>query len=142
MPEENGQPTAPDQNASPPPPPPAGGPPPPPPSSSGGGGGSKTGMLVLAYLGIFAIIPLVSEKDDPEVQWHAKHGLVLMVAWIVLFIVLGILTFIPMLGAIIGCGLYPILSLVILIVHILAIVKATKGERLLIPGVSDFVEKF
>ena len=35
-------------------------------------------MIVLAYLWLLALIPLLLEKQDAEVQWHAKHGLVLM----------------------------------------------------------------
>ena len=50
-------------------------------------------MIVLSYLWLLALVPLLTEKDDKEVQWHAKHGLVLMVAelflWIVISIVLG-----------------------------------------------------
>ena len=37
---------------------------------------NRTVMLILSYLGILALVPLLVEKDDPEVQWHAKHGLV------------------------------------------------------------------
>ena len=48
-------------------------------------------MIVLSYLGLLALIPLLVEKNDKEVQWHAKHGLVLLVAEIVLFIGLSIL---------------------------------------------------
>ena len=40
-------------------------------------------MIVLAYLWPLALVPLLVEKDDAEVQWHAKHGIVLMVAEIV-----------------------------------------------------------
>ena len=32
-------------------------------------------MIVLAYFGLLALIPLLMEKEDAEVQWHAKHGL-------------------------------------------------------------------
>ncbi len=72
------------------PPPPSYTPPPPPAGMPPGGVSQNRGlMLALAYLGPLAIIPLVTEKDDPEVQWHAKHGLVLFVAEIILWIVLG-----------------------------------------------------
>ena len=37
-------------------------------------------MILLSYLWLLALVPLLTEKDDKEVQWHAKHGLVLMVA--------------------------------------------------------------
>src|SRR5262252_3205717 len=49
-------------------------------------------MIVLAYLWALAIIPLVVEKDDPEVQWHAKHGLVLMLAELALVVAYGLVT--------------------------------------------------
>ena len=53
-------------------------------------------MIVLSYLWILCLIPLLTKKDDPEVQWHAKNGLALLgaeiVCWIV-FTILGI--FVP-----------------------------------------------
>src|SRR4028118_576365 len=59
-----------------PPPPPYHPPPPPPPMGAGPTvSPNRTIMIVLAYIWILFIIPLVAEKDDPEVQWHAKHGL-------------------------------------------------------------------
>ena len=68
----------------PPPPPPGGSYNPPPPS---GVPGSDRGlMLFLCYFGIFALIPLLTKKEDREVQWHAKNGLVLAIAWCVVWI--------------------------------------------------------
>jgi uncharacterized membrane protein len=92
------------------------------------------------------MIPLLVEKDDREVQWHAKHGLVLTVVEVVVMI--GLQVIVMILGAIsggLGCVftlLIPIFMLAILIVHILCIVKAINGGRFLIPGVSEFADKF
>ena len=47
-------------------------------------------MIVLSYLWLLALVPLLVEKEDKEVQWHAKHGIVLMVAEIVLWIAVTI----------------------------------------------------
>ena len=47
-------------------------------------------MIVLAYLWPLALVPLLVEKRDPDVQWHAKHGIVLMVAEIVVFAAFGV----------------------------------------------------
>ncbi len=139
----NGPPSSPPPESPPPdaPPetPPQEPPPPEPPSS---GGSNNTVMLVLAYFGILALIPLLTEKDDAEVQWHAKNGLCFTAAWIVLWIVLIIVGFVPVIGQIVGCGAIPLVFIGILVIHILAIVKATKGERLVLPFISDFVEKF
>ena len=121
MPEEVGAPA-------PPPPPP-----PPQPASS-----NRSVMLVLSYLGILALIPLLTEKGDREVQWHAKHGLVFFVAYIVLTVGLMVASFV------IGfLGLLQIpLWLGYLVLIILGITNALNGKRFLIPGVSELADKF
>lgn len=131
-----------------PPPPSYTPPPPPPPPPSAGGPGyvspNRSIMIVLSYLGLLAIIPLVTEKDDREVQWHAKHGLVLFAADIALIVLLTIFTSIFSfvdLGCT-GCILQWIASIVIFVVHILAIVKGVNGQRLIIPGLSEFADRF
>ncbi len=125
-----------------------GGAPPPPPQqppmqSPPGGGTSenRTIMLVLAYLGILALIPLLVEKNDQEVQWHAKHGLVLTAFWIVVSIVLTVLTMVPAVGCIIGL-VSILLPLAILGLHIFLIVKAVGGERFRLPILSDFADQW
>lgn len=112
-------------------------------TSSGAPSSNRTVMIILSYLWLLALIPLLVEKDDKEVQWHAKHGLVLMLAEIVFWIAITMLTVI--LGTILGCFV-SMLSLVlwlgILILHILAIVKGINGQRLIIPGISQYADKF
>ncbi len=113
---------------------------PPPPSSQMPS--NRTAMIILSYLGFLALIPLLVEKDDANLQWHAKHGLVLMLSWMVLFVGLAIISSIPGLGLVIGCGVSPFLMLIIFFVHVFAIVKGLDGERLLIPVVSDFADRW
>jgi len=91
-------------------------------------------MLVLSYLGIFSLIPLLTVKDSEYVKWHAKQGLVLSLSVFVLLL----LNIIPVLGTIIYC-----LGMVgYLVVAILGITKALKGERWAIPVISDIANKF
>jgi len=103
-------------------------------------------MVVLSYFGLLALIPLLVEKEDQEVQWHAKHGLVLLVAEVILFVVLQIV--IMVVGAIsggLGCILgllFPLVTLGLIVLHILCIVKGVKGGRFLIPGISEFADRF
>ena len=120
-------------------------PPSPQPEAGGGGGGAessnRTLMIVLSYLGLLALIPLLMEKDDQEVQWHAKHGLVLFGAWVVLGLVMSVLSAVPVLGCLtILVSLF--LPIAALVVHIICIVKGINGDRFLIPGLSDFADKF
>jgi len=115
-------------------------PPPSPPSQQASA--NRTVMLILSYLGILALVPLLVEKDDPEVQWHAKQGLVLLGSWIILHIVLATLYSFPFLGVFLGCAVAPLLWLVILVVHIVAMIKALEGKRLIIPVISDYADKW
>ena len=135
----------------PPPAPPAGGsytPPPPPPPSLGGGvppgvaSSDRTLMIVLSYLGVLALIPLLMKKEDREIQWHAKNGLVLTVAFIVISIAWSLINnFMP---ASLGCALSFIgcaIWIGWLALSIMGIMKALKGERFRIPVVSDLADK-
>lgn len=133
-------------------PPPGGGtyspPPPPPPPPAGGGtvpGSDRTLMVVLAYLWILALIPMLTKKDDKEVQWHAKNGLAILGAEIVIWIVFLILGF-ALKGwlATLGCGLAVVECVVwigFLVVRVLCIVKGVGGQRFRVPVISDFADK-
>ncbi|MGH9408178.1 MAG: hypothetical protein ACRD1V_01840 [Vicinamibacterales bacterium] len=103
-------------------------------------------MIVLAYLWLLALVPLLTEKQDKEVQWHAKHGIVLMVAEFICWIGIAIVsTILGMLTAGLGCLfslLYPLLGIGVLVVHIMAIVNGVNGGRLMIPVISDYANKF
>lgn len=135
----------------PPPPPPYYTPPPPPPPTGPTAGGvspNRGVMIVLSYLWLLALIPLLIEKDDKEVQWHARNGLVLFAAevilWIAFFVVHMAFIFSHFL-AFLGCFLSIIqvlLWLGILLLHIICIVKGLRGERLLVPGVSQYADRF
>ena len=130
-------------NSAPPPPPPAT---PPPPRPSEVVSENRKIMIVLAYLGPLALIPLLVEKEDKEVQWHAKHGLVLLVAWTAAFVALIVLGIV---GTMLPTGFGCIVSLLWfglwiawLVIAILCIVKGLGGERFVIPRISDLVERF
>lgn len=102
---------------------------------------NRTVMIVLAYLWLLALIPLLVEKEDSEVQWHAKNGLVLTAAEVALWIIFFILTMIPFLGCLIMI-VQLVLWLGILVLHIMAIVKGVQGGRLVVPVLSDYTSKF
>jgi uncharacterized membrane protein len=103
-------------------------------------------MIVLAYLWPLAIVPLLLEKDDAEVQWHAKHGLVLLAAELLLLTGFAVLTSLVSLATFgLGCALSMVVIFIwvaILGVHIVAIIKAMGGTRLIIPGISEFANRF
>jgi hypothetical protein len=103
-------------------------------------------MIVLAYLWVLAVIPLLVEKQDPDLQWHAKHGIVLMIAELIGLFVYMLLTSVVSLAAFgIGCilGLFLVFAWVgILALHVTAIIKGVNGGRLIIPGLSEYANRF
>ena len=94
------------------------------------GGGKKTGMAVLAYI-IFFLPLLTSSKDDPFVKYHAKQGLILFVAGIVIWLVKQA---VPVLGML----LYPFLSLALFVLLIIGIINAVNGHEKPLPWIGKF----
>jgi uncharacterized membrane protein len=112
-----------------------------------GASADRTLMIILAYLWLLALVPLLLDTRDAEVRWHAKHGIILtivefviMIAWTILTSVLWIMT-----AGLLGCLFVvfsPFLVLAIVVLHVIAIAKAIRGQRLIIPGISDFADRF
>jgi uncharacterized membrane protein len=120
---------------------------PPPPAQGGTVSQNRGLMIALSYLWLLALVPLLVEKDDREVQWHAKHGIVLMVAelilWVAIFIIQMVAgTVVPILGGCVTGILGMIIWVGIIVFHILCIVKGVNGQRLLVPGVSQYADRF
>ena len=103
--------------------------------------------LVLAYLGIFSLIPFLMFRDkrsDPQkeyVYWHARQGLALEIVKIavslVLFIPFAIVTF----G--VGVPCFALLWFILwLVPSIIGWVKAFGGEKWDMPVVSKLAEIF
>jgi uncharacterized membrane protein len=99
-------------------------------------------MVVLAYLWILFLVPLLTKKDDPEVQWHAKNGMGLTIGEIALWVIVMVIgQFAP---AVIGCAvsaLYCIIGLGFFVVRILCIVKGINGQRFTVPVLTDLGQK-
>jgi uncharacterized membrane protein len=118
--------------------------PPPPPTSqpaSADGKSTNTVMLVLSYVWLLALIPLLVEKDDKEIQWHAKHGLVILAVEMLVWVVLTIIG----MSGILACvaGIFTMfIWLGFVIVRVICIVKAVNGQRFLLPGISQYADKF
>jgi uncharacterized membrane protein len=96
-------------------------------------------MVVLSYLWLLAIVPLLLEEQDPEVRWHAKHGLVLFGIEFIGFMALAIVTGI---AGWFGFLLAQLAQLGVLVLHVVCIAKGLQGDRLLIPGISEYTERF
>ncbi len=108
-------------------------------TSSGGESSNRNVMIVLSYLWILFLVPLLVDKDDAEVQWHAKHGMVLTVAEILLQVLFNAIA-----ATGVGCIFVifiPFIFVGFAVLRLICIVKGINGERFLIPGISQYVEK-
>ena len=103
-------------------------------------------MIVLSYLWPLALVPLLMEKEDAEIQWHAKHGIVLMLAEIIILIAFVMVTSIVSLATFgLGCVLSVFvifLWIAILVVHVMAIMNGINGKRFVSPGISEYANRF
>jgi uncharacterized membrane protein len=105
--------------------------------------GENALLLVLSYLGPLGILVLAIDRRDPEVRWHAVHGLVLQVAEIVVSLgyvvaVGGLAILVP--GEVLQI-LKPVLQIGLVLLHLVAIYDALSGRRLRIPGVSNYADQ-
>lgn len=90
-------------------------------------------IAALSYIGILCLIPLLAKKESKYCQEHGKQGLVLVIAWIILFVI-GI---VPVLGWIIAFfG-----NIVFLIIAIVALIKCLMGEFWEIPVIGQYRHK-
>lgn len=95
------------------------------------------GMAVLSYIGILCLIPLLAAKESKFAQFHAKQGLVLFLAEVLL----GILYAIPFLNVVmlfVGWILY----ILLLVLAIMGIVNALGGKFWKMPVLGGLAEKF
>ncbi|MBI5654919.1 DUF4870 domain-containing protein [Candidatus Uhrbacteria bacterium] len=91
-------------------------------------------VAALAYIVFF--IPLLAAKDSKFAKEHAKQGLVLLIASVIIWIA-GMV--IPVIGwFIIG----PLGSIAVLVIALIAIIKTLQGEFWEIPVIGQYRSNF
>jgi uncharacterized membrane protein len=80
----------------------------------------------IAYLGILSLVVLLAKKDSPFAQYHAKQGLVLFIATI-------ILGWIPLIGW--------MLAFVNIVFMVLGIMNAVQGKQTPLPLYGTLADK-
>ena len=86
-------------------------------------------MAVLAYLGILVLVPLLAAKESKFARFHTNQGLILLICSIVSFFIGKV----PSIAFISW-----ILNIAILILAIIGIINAVKGETKELPLVGKF----
>ena len=92
----------------------------------------NTGMAIVAYFLFF--VPLLTDaKNDPFVKYHVKQSLALVIA-IVLSWVIAI---VPVIGWLLAI----LMPIFILVLWIIGIINAAKGETKPLPLIGQYAEK-
>lgn len=92
-----------------------------------------------AFLGVFLtvigfIIVILAKKDNKYAMYYAKQGLVLFIAYVIIWII-GMIPVLGWIVAILG-------SILLLILWIIGIAYSLSGEMKPIPIVGEFANKF
>ena len=90
-------------------------------------------VAAIGYLGILCLVPLLLKKDSPYAQHHGKQGLVLTIAWVLLWI--GHV--IPVLGQIV----WFVGSIALLILVVMGMMKAMAGEMWVMPYLGKYASQ-
>jgi len=91
-------------------------------------------FAVLAYIGILCLIPLLVKKENKFAFFHAKQGLVIFIAEVVLTFI-WVIPFLGWFIGVIGWILMPIICLI-------AIIQVFMGKYWRIPVIADIADKF
>lgn len=90
-------------------------------------------IAAIGYIGILCLIPLLAKRESKFAQFHGKQGLVLFIAWIIIWVI-GIIPFIGWLIAFFG-------SIALLVLSIMGIVQTLSGKYWKLPFLAQYAEK-
>ncbi|HET8714204.1 MAG TPA: hypothetical protein VFM16_00155 [Holophagaceae bacterium] len=102
--------------------------------------GERLRDLILCYAGPWAFRPYLRAREDAELMWHARQGVLLAFIECVVTLALIIFGFFPLVGTISVRFALPLWLLWCLGMSVASILQATKGKRHRIPVIHQFVE--
>lgn len=99
-------------------------------------------FAVLAYLGILVLVPILAAKESPFARYHANQGLVLLIASIIAYVGVAIISVIcTMVAPIMGCVFMVVficLGLGLLAMVIMGIINAATGKMAPLPLIGKY----
>ncbi len=102
--------------------------------------GERLRDLILCYAGPWAFGPYLRCREDAEMLWHARQGVILAFVECVVALALVILGFFPIFGYVSVRFFLPLWLLWCLGMSVTSILQATKGKRHRIPVIHQFVD--
>lgn len=110
-------------------------------STSTGLDPNMAGLLAYLVGWVSGLILFLVEKEHQEVRFHAAQSLIVSVAIIALYIVLGVFTFVPVVGLLI-VALQVLLGLGFFALWIFLLVKGYRLDHVKLPVAGDLAERW
>ncbi len=98
---------------------------------------------IFAFLGVFLtiigfVIVLLAKKDNKYAMYYGKQGLVLFIACIIAMIISSILSFIPLIGWLVGIAL----NIGLFVLWLIGFINALSGKEKPIPIIGVYAKYF
>jgi len=102
--------------------------------------GMQIFWCILSYGYIFSLVPLLAQRDNKFIQFHAKQGLALLIIAAALLLFLMFLGFIPVISELMSMFSF-LLHLALFLISLLAITQAFQGKKFRLPIITYLAEK-
>ena len=101
---------------------------------------AASGVAYITIIPAIIFLLVAPYNQNPKVKFHCWQSICLGVAWVAVWIVLGIVGAIPFLN-LVDIILMPLVGLVFLVVWLIAMIQAFQGKRFNLPFISDLAAK-
>jgi uncharacterized membrane protein len=101
---------------------------------------AASGLAYLTFVPAIIFLVVAPYNTNPKVKFHAWQSIFLAAAWFVIWIILTVLTFVP----VIGLFLLPVHLVVVLgffILWLICMINAFQGKRFVIPVIGPLAAK-
>ena len=102
--------------------------------------GERLRDLILCYSGPWAFLPYLRCRDDEELLWHGRQGVLLAFAEVSVALALMILGLFPIIGLLAVRFFLPLWLLWCLAMSVTTVLQAGKGKRNKIPVLHQFMD--
>jgi len=102
--------------------------------------GERLRDLILCYSGPWAFVPYLRCREDEELHWHARQGVLLAYVEVAVALALLIMGLFPVLGLLTVRFLLPIWLLWCLSMSVTTVLQACKGKLHRIPVISGLMD--
>lgn len=102
--------------------------------------GERLKNLILCYAGPWAFLPYLRNHEDDQLHWHARQGVLLAFAEVVITLFLVISGLFPIVGYLSVRMILPLWLLWCVSMSAASILQGTKGKQHRIPILHQFIE--